>query len=162
MILFASLVAYASCCIELPNEIEAAFKDAADTCLTERSDVAGPIILGAILRSFDRSDCPSDEDVEEVMKAFPEATCMAKKAGWMTADGKLQLETIEADVFDFLQNTDEGFLDTLAEAVTAVANKCGVQLPDDPEAWAEGGCPEMPADADLLCIYDAVVDDCFQ
>ena len=104
-------MAYASCCIELPNEIEAAFKDAADTCLTERSDVAGPIILGTILRSFDRSDCPSDEDVEEVMKAFPEATCMAKKAGWMTADGKLQLETIEADVFDFLQNTDEGFLD---------------------------------------------------
>ena len=111
MILFASLVAYASCCIELPEDIAEAVKPIVDACLTERSAVAGPLILGTILQSFDRSECPSHADIEAVMKDFPEATCMAKEAGWLTADGMLQPETIEAHINEFLGNADQGFLD---------------------------------------------------
>lgn len=161
VIVFACLVAYASCCIELPADVEAAVGPIVDACLTERSAVAGPLIFGTILHSFARSECPSHEDIEAVMEDFPEATCMAKEAGWLNADGMLQPETIEAHIKEFLGNADQGFLDTLVGAAHDVANQCGVQLPADAVAWVDGGCPGMPEDAELECIYNEVVGACF-
>ena len=103
-------MACASCCIEIPADIAAAAEPIVNGCLTERSAVAGPLILGTILQSFDRSECPSHTDIEAVMTDFPEATCMAKAAGWLNDDGKLQPENLEADIKTFLGNADQAFL----------------------------------------------------
>ena len=104
-------MACASCCIEIPADIAAAAEPIVNGCLTERSAVAGPLILGTIFQSLSRSECPSHEDIEAVMADFPEATCMGKELGWLTADGMLQPETIESHVTDFLETADHGFLD---------------------------------------------------